>query len=267
MPLLESLTIVTPTFNSSSTVEDTLLSIKPLVALGAQHIVVDSGSSDGTLDIIKRYDSIVLTSPPGNMYEALNIGFSYSDRAWLTYINSDDILYSDYILSIFKQDISRYSLIYGNIDFIDPVGRFLFHRRAPHPRFLRYLMPFYNPFPQQGTLFRRTVFEYNGGFLTRFKYAADYDFFTRSCASDFVFFKFTTFSVAAFRLSPSQLSQSCRPSMAPEGIFIRKQLLSKHHLVIKIFGNFLATIYRICTNIDSIILRSLRGRRLDSGWR
>lgn len=264
---ISDLTIVTPTYNSSSTIEATLSSIQPLIALGAHHIIVDSGSSDSTLDIAARYNSTILFCPPGNMYEALNLGFKHSSSNWLTYINSDDILYSDYVISLFSRNLHDVSIIYGNIDYIDASGRFLFSRRSPVPFLLRFLMPFYNPFPQQGTIFSRQVFDSLNCFNTQFKYASDYDFFVRSCLSNFRFFKFNDFSVAAFRLSPTQLSQASKDSMAPEGIFIRRKLQSSSSLLFYLLGGLFAKTYRRLTNIDGIILRKLRGRRLDSGWR
>ena len=69
-----SLSIITPTLNSANTLPATLESISSLVKAGAEHIVVDSGSTDDTLQIAKCFGSKVLHCAPGNMYSAINEG-------------------------------------------------------------------------------------------------------------------------------------------------------------------------------------------------
>lgn len=71
---MHSLTIVTPTLNSERTIRSTLEALRPLVETGAEHIVVDSGSTDGTAEIAESAGSTVIYHPPGNMYGAINTG-------------------------------------------------------------------------------------------------------------------------------------------------------------------------------------------------
>lgn len=264
---IDSLTIVTPTLDSCNTIRATLESLRPLVEKGAEHIVVDSGSTDGTVEIAKQFGSEVLYHPPGNMYAAINTGMANAIGEWLTYINSDDLLFSDYVLEALEHPLEGATLIYGDIDFIDEQGRFLFSRRAPDPRHLSWLMRYYNPFPQQGTLFRREAFDRLDGFNTQFRFAADLDFFVRCMLAGERFCKFRGKSVAAFRLLATQLSQSARAEMAPEGIRIRAELQEESGGIPNWIGQPLASVYRVGTNVDGILLRSLRGRRQDASWR
>lgn len=261
------LSIVTPTLNSSATLRATLESVRPLVEAGAEHIVVDSASTDGTAELAAKSGARVMQFPKGNMYAAINAGMREARGEWLTYINGDDLLYADATLEALKSLGSSADVIYGNLDYIDAHGRFLFSWRSPRPNHLRWLMQHYCPFPQQGLLFRREVFARAEGFDTQFRFAGDYDFFVRCCLRGEKFAKFELRSVGAFRLLPSQLSQRLRAQMAPEGMRIRSTLREKRPGFNSRWGRPFAAIYRWSTNVDSVLLRWQRGRNLDAGWR
>ena len=125
---LSSLSIVTPTLNCASSIRATLDSIQPLINKGAQHIVVDSGSTDGTVELVNSYGTEILYYPPGNMYSAINFGFQNCHGDYFTYINGDDILFSDYVVDIFSAEAFDFDICYGNVDFIDINGRFLYSK-------------------------------------------------------------------------------------------------------------------------------------------
>lgn len=258
-----NLSIATPTLNSASTLAATLDSIQGMILSGTEHLLVDSGSSDGTVQIAESKGSRILFSPKGNMYSAINDGLRKASGEWMTYINGDDLLYSDAVAAALDGVPDTVDVIYGNIDYIDPCGRFLFSWRSPSPRRLPFLMKAYSAVPQQGTLFRRRVFEALGGFDTRFRYSADYDFWMRALAAGFRFQKFTDRTLAGFRLLPTQLSQSRRAEMAPEGEAIRARaregLSAAGGLVLPLWSRA----YRMLRNVDNYWLRAHRGRGLD----
>ena len=258
------LSIITPTLNCASTLPSTLASIRSLVDAGlAEHIVVDSGSTDGTVEMAKASGAKVLTYPKGNMYAAINEGMRSATGEWMTYINGDDLLYADAVKEVLADVQDGTDIIYGNIDYIDEEGRFLFSWRSPSEKWIRSFMCYYNPFPQQGSLFRRSVYENVNGFNTDFRYAADYDFWTRAFESGAQVQKYRLKSVAGFRLLAEQLSQSKKSEMAPEGISIRARLRAKHSRLKNISMQRWAQIYRISSNLDSRLLKALRGRGLD----
>lgn len=263
----KSISVVTPTLNSAKTLRQTLESLRPIVEMGGEHIVVDSGSTDGSVEIAKQFGSVVIHHPPGNMYSAINAGVAISTKDWITYINSDDILFSDYILKVFQELTSDVDFFYGDIDFIDDCGRFLFGRRAPTVIQLRLLSIYYSCVPQQGTVFRRNLFERLNGFDDSLRFVADRDFFMRCLFSGAVFKKVCGLSAAAFRLSADQLSQKNSRDMFREGTRSRDQFLKDHDLKRTLFGYSFSHLYRWSTNIDNLVLRELRGRGQDSGMR
>jgi glycosyltransferase involved in cell wall biosynthesis len=257
------LSIITPTLNCVSTFRATLESVRLLVAAGAEHIVVDSGSNDGTFELATASGAQVIYYPKGNMYAAINAGMKLAHGDWMTYINGDDLLYSDAITDIVQNVNNDVDIVYGNIDYIDEAGRFLFSWRSPSPRRLIPLMPIYSAVPQQGTIFRRRVYEKLGGFDTHYHFTADYDFWVRAMGNDLSFHKYNTMSIAAFRLLRTQLSQMRKSEMAPEGQHIRTRQVEGRSQVELAAQKAWATLYRISTNLDSYVLRTLRGRGLD----
>ena len=264
---LDQLTIVTPTLNSAKTIRGTLDSVRPLVEGGAEHIVVDSGSTDGTVEIAKQFGSEVLYHPPGNMYAAINAGMEKATGEWLTYINSDDLLFADYVIEALEVVSNGVDVIYGDIDFIDDQGRFLFNRRAPKPAYLSWLMRFYSCVPQQGTIFRRALFERLGGFDAQYKFIADRDLFARALRGGARFQKFNGKSVAAFRLSDQQLSQASQREMFEEGMRSRDSFYGIDDISPSRINRIFASAYRRMINMDGILLRVLRGRQKDAVWR
>ncbi|MDP1580171.1 MAG: glycosyltransferase family 2 protein [Candidatus Didemnitutus sp.] len=261
------LSIITPTLNSAATLRATLESIRPLVAAGAEHLVVDSNSTDETAALAETSGARVISYPRGNMYAAINAGMAEAKGDWLTYLNGDDLLYADAVTEALAQLGDSAEVIYGNLDYIDAQGRFLFSWRSPRPQHLPWLMQHYCPFPQQGALFRREVFERAKGFDTQYRFAGDYDFFVRCALRGARFRKLTPRSIAAFRLLPTQLSQRLRGEMAPEGIKIRRELRAARPGLNAHCGRPFASLYRWATNLDSMWLRRHRGRKLDAGWK
>ncbi|MGJ8638307.1 MAG: glycosyltransferase family 2 protein [Opitutaceae bacterium] len=260
---MQKLSIITPTLNCGSTLASTINSIQPLIAAGAEYIVVDSGSNDGTVELAQAAGATVLTYPKGNMYAAINEGMRHASGEWMTYINGDDLLYADAITAILAQVNVDTDLIYGNIDYIDEAGRFLFPWRSPSTKWVRDFMAYYSPLPQQGTLFRRRIYDAIDGFDESFRYSADYDFWVRALESDCRVQKYTDRSIAGFRLLTEQLSQSKKAEMAPEGIAIRKRLQAGNSSMGNaLMGNW-AKLYRVFSNLDSRYIKANRGRDLD----
>ena len=210
------LAVIMPTLNAAATLRWTLESLRPLVDNDCRLIIVDGGSADGTLAIAEAFPCTLLTTP-GTMYQALNHGFTHARADWLTWINADDLLYSDSVLR--RLAIARASddVLYGPVDFIDSAGRFVhcWQSAAPHDLLALYQAG-YSPLLQQGTLFRRTVFETLGGFNARYTLVADADFWWRAVEGDVRFRDCMQSSVAAFRLHEKQLSQAFREEMKAE---------------------------------------------------
>ncbi len=149
-----------------------------------EHIVIDGGSSDQTLEIIRSQPSqpaLLVTEPDGGLYDALNKGFRFASGDVIGLLHSDDLFADDRVLERVARalDDPQVDGVYGDLDYVareDPsriVRRWRSGAYSPE-RLSRGWMP---PHP---TLFlRRSVIEHWGGFDTSYQIAADYDVILR----------------------------------------------------------------------------------------
>ena len=91
------ISIVTPTYNSEQYLEQCILSIKNQISDNYEHIIVDGGSTDNTLDIIRKYEGTYpmkwISEPDEGMYDAINKGFRMASGEIYAWINSDDFYF------------------------------------------------------------------------------------------------------------------------------------------------------------------------------
>lgn len=117
------ISIITPSYNSAKTIERTILSVVEQTYRNVEFIVVDGGSTDGTLDILRKYDARItywLSEPDNGIYDAMNKGISLAGGEWLYFLGSDDWLYDkDCLKRVFHKDRPGISLVYGNAIFFD----------------------------------------------------------------------------------------------------------------------------------------------------
>ena len=89
------ITIVTITFNSAATLEETIRSVTMQDYPALEYVIIDGGSSDGTLDIVQKYREriqIVVSEPDKGISDAFNKGIARATGEIIGIINSDDIL-------------------------------------------------------------------------------------------------------------------------------------------------------------------------------
>jgi glycosyltransferase involved in cell wall biosynthesis len=221
-----SISYVIPTLNSSLTLDMTLCSLQSQKDLDVNIIVVDSGSTDETLAICKRWNVKTLYIEPGNMYRAINAGLRACDTEWLGYINSDDWLYPDSLTRMIAHGESHQAdVVYGNCDYTDECGRFSYSFGAVQPdRLLSLFRMKRFGFAQQSTIFRRKVYEKLGGFDECYHLSADLDFYIRGFQENYRFSHLPNPSVACFRIHKNQLSNQRASNLQKESDEIYSKL-------------------------------------------
>ncbi|HXW16659.1 MAG TPA: glycosyltransferase [Candidatus Acidoferrales bacterium] len=207
-PSAATLGVVVPTLNSAATLDWTLCSLLNQRNCALRVVVADSGSTDGTLWICRKWGVRSVYAPPGSLYRAVNEGLKNLDTEWMTFLNSDDVAYPhSYARLLQLGDAAGASLVYGHCDYMDLEGRFLFTWRAAAPSqlpamFRRGVFGFAQPC----AIFRRSLFQNLGGFDDRYRHVADLVFFSRAVLSGSPARRLSAPSVGAFRLHPGQLS-------------------------------------------------------------
>lgn len=259
---MAEITIAIPTLNSEATLGMTLESLRSLGS-AAQVVLVDSHSTDRTLEIAEQFSLQVRTFPPGNLYGAVNLGLSDSQTEWLTYINSDDVIYASTLVKrIERLRSAPVDISYGPVDFVDSDGRFL---RSWKPAMEKALFPLYkagySALLQQGTLIRRELFESLGGFSTKYYYVADADFWFRALEANARFSYDGSTTVAAFRLHPAQITQEKKAEMQVE----HRAMVSDHGGQQTSLSTELAFLRWRLRNAGSYVERWHRAHRIGAG--
>jgi glycosyltransferase involved in cell wall biosynthesis len=176
--------IVTPTLNAERYLEDTLRSIWAQAADGIEvdHVLVDGGSTDGTLAVAERFPTrVVVSTDDQGMYDAINRGLSMVEGDIIGYINADDEIPPGALAAVAQafRDHPEARWLMGKREFIDGEGR-AFAWMQPVPFTLRsYLGLGWSCVPQETVWMRRDLYEEVGPFDTSFRNTGDYDMYAR----------------------------------------------------------------------------------------
>ncbi|MGL4338730.1 MAG: glycosyltransferase family 2 protein [Turicibacter sp.] len=177
--------IIIATYNAGSVLNRCINSIRPLIEKDkVELIVIDGGSKDQTIDIIRTNNDIIsyyITEPDKGVYDAWNKGIQQSKGEWISFIGADDIICMDnfrqYIEYAKKQINTDYNLLSAKADYLnkkDGLIRVIGNKLNP------------NVFKKKmdishvGTLHRKCLFQNNANFNLNYKICADYEFLLRS---------------------------------------------------------------------------------------
>jgi len=171
--------IVTPSFNQAPFLEETIRSVLLQGYPDLEYIVIDGGSTDGSVEIIHRYArwlAFWTSEPDRGQSDAINKGWRRATGDILAYLNSDDTYLPDalrLVAETFTQNPSL-GLVYGRACVIDAQSRVLRERRVRQASLAEVLR--WSPsLPQPSTFMRRTAVESVGLFNTNLHYTMDYE--------------------------------------------------------------------------------------------
>ena len=182
MPL-PKISIITPSFNQAEFIEQNIRSVLSQNYPHVEHIIIDGGSTDGTLEILQRYPHLIYISEPDRgQTHALNKGFEMATGTIVGWLNSDDT----YCENIFHAVAGAFQsadvmVLYGHgfeIDERGAVRRPLFTRGITNNNLIKYWKWNYE-YIQPAFFFRRTVFDDIGYLDERLYYVMDYELFLR----------------------------------------------------------------------------------------
>ena len=175
-----TISIVTAVFNAERTIAQTMESILAQVDVGAELVVIDGGSSDGTLRVLESYRdriAVLVSEPDGGIYDALNKGLGRAGGDVVGFLHADDCFADAFVLRRIRNafSIGAVDAVYGDLLYVrnsDPARALRYWRAGafsrkrlgwgwmpPHPTFYA----------------RRNLYRQLGGFDTSYRIAADYD--------------------------------------------------------------------------------------------
>ena len=178
--------IVTPSFNQAPYLEDTIRSVLEQDYPNLEYIIVDGGSTDGSVDIIRRYvDRLAwwVSEADKGQTDALNKGFARARGEILAWLNSDDTYQPGAVAeaAAFLQSRPEVGLVYGDANFIDENGKLIGRFPAAQTDYRR-LRRGYVHIPQQAAFFRAELWRKVAPLDPSFYFAMDYDLWVRIAA-------------------------------------------------------------------------------------
>lgn len=178
------ITVVTPSFNQGSFIEETIRSVMHQDHGEVEHIVVDGGSTDNTVEILRKYDHLRWVSEKDSgQSNAINKGFRMATGGILAWLNSDD-MYEENVLGAvagYFEDHPDCMLAYGDITFVDRSGARMF---AITGGTMDYASLLENPdrVRQPSCFWRSELVRELGGLDEDLHLAMDFDFLVRAGA-------------------------------------------------------------------------------------
>jgi len=179
------ISIITPSLNQGKYLEQTILSVLSQDYPNLEYIIIDGGSTDNSLEIIKKYETKLhfwVSEPDNGLYDALQKGFDKSTGEIMGWLNSDDLYHPNAlnIVGHLFQHFSAIKWLTGAPTIYDELGRVT---KVDSPlRWSKYM--YYNSpkwsIQQESTFWHRDLWEKSGAKLnTNLRYAGDYDLFLR----------------------------------------------------------------------------------------
>jgi len=210
-PLVSIITVV---LNGQLHMEQTIQSVLDQTYSNIEYIIIDGGSKDNTLQIIKQYEHKIdywQSKEDKGLYFAMNKGITLAKGEIIGILNSDDFLNNNTVKYVVETYLkSPADILHGDINVVTEKGS-------------TQMRPDYEKMMQQPSIFhptcfvKKTVYETIGAFHTEYKISADYDFLLRCIKSNYVF-TYIPHVLSNFRLGG--MSGSCKSNI--EGYHIMK---------------------------------------------
>lgn len=191
MQPVKGISVITPSFNQAPFLDKCILSVKRMGPKVIEHIILDPGSTDGSLEIARSYKHLTLINEKDSgQSDAINKGFGLAKGEIVGWLNSDD----EYCDGILEDVLNRFNqldcpdIVYGKGHFVDENGGFL--REAyvnPKPESLKESFKKSVGILQPSLFFRRSSLQKLGFLDQGLNYCMDYEFWIRASKLNFKF--------------------------------------------------------------------------------
>lgn len=171
--------IITVCRNAEDCIIPSIMSLQSQTFPDYEYIVIDGGSTDNTIDLIKNHCNnkidVLLSEPDTGIYDAMNKGIEAASGDYIFFLNAGDQFFDKYVLDNVSKFIteSEADFIYGNAEIIDQVGTCLSLRSHENINGINQL--FYQTITHQAIFAKKSTFEMVGQFNLNYKIRADYD--------------------------------------------------------------------------------------------
>src|ERR1700681_4818618 len=177
--------LITPVLNSGKYIEQTIRSVLAQCYPNLDYFIVDGGSTDNTLEVIRKYDSEIsgwISEPDSGMYDALNKGFSRTSGEVMGWISATDKLHMGGLLSVgdIFRNLPEVEWITGRPTRFNEEGMIINVDPLPHWSRARFLAGFNHYIQQESTFWRRSLWNKAGGSMdATLRMAGDFQLWLR----------------------------------------------------------------------------------------
>ncbi len=242
------ISVVTPNYNQDKFIEKTIQSVLNQNYPNLEYIIIDGGSTDDSISIIKRYEKKLTywaSEPDMGMYYAINKGFSKATGEIMCWINSDDVLWERALFNVAEIMNKNKNIhwLQGLPTVINEEGDIIHQRKQVFSKYFFYGYDYETTFAfvqQESTFWTKELWVKAGSFMaTNFTLAADFDLWLRffNCEKMYC----TQLQLGAFRKRDGQKSSNQELYLAEARISIARNFVKlgiSDKFVIK-FGRFL----------------------------
>ncbi|MCQ8894114.1 MAG: glycosyltransferase [Methanolinea sp.] len=227
------ISIITPSYNQGEYIEETIRSVLLQGYPNLEYIVIDGGSTDNTIEILKKYSDFITywrSEPDNGQTNAINKGLKLCRGDIIAYLNSDDRYEPNafFVVARYFQEHKNVRMIYGNIIHIDKNSQVIEKVKCKHSCDFERLLSLNFYIAQPTVFFRREVFEKIGYFDEKLNLAMDTDYWLR--VSQIFSIGFIDYPIAAFRLYPETKSASRETEYLEEFLLIFEKIFSQETL-------------------------------------
>lgn len=235
MSYLPKISIITVCYNAQSTIENTILSVISQNYCNIEYIIIDGGSTDGTVDIIKKYaDRLAywVSEPDKGIYDAMNKGIAVATGEWIHFRNSGDTFYDNNVIErVFGNKFPEDTVVvHGDCEFI-----YRNKRKIMRPAILtcsyKKKMPIYHP-----ACFVRSSYHKEHLFNVKYRSSSDYNFiyqiFENKLRTEYLSFPFSVFdfrdgfSVKNWKMAKSEIWDWKYPNFFCKGFIFKLYIYS-----------------------------------------
>jgi glycosyltransferase involved in cell wall biosynthesis len=179
------ISIITPSYNQAQFLEQTIVSVLEQNYPNLEYIIIDGGSTDGSVDIIKKYEDRItywVSEPDKGMYHALQKGFERTTGQIMGWLNSDDMLHRNSLFTLAEIfSLEGVKWVQGMQTVYDERGRtVLVSPLKLWSKYRFWLSDDYQWIQQESTYWHRDLWEKSGSHISQdYKYAGDMELWNR----------------------------------------------------------------------------------------
>jgi glycosyltransferase involved in cell wall biosynthesis len=178
------ITVITVVFNGAGTLRDTIESVMKQTYSNIEYIVIDGGSNDATVDILRQYDHIIdywISEKDGGIYDAMNKGISLASGDYIGLLNSDDMFSANDVLQSIADRFcqAKVDAVFSCLNIVDKNNLIKILRKYRVAKLNSVLLRIGLMPPHPTFYCKKSCYEKAGLYKTDYKIAADFEMITR----------------------------------------------------------------------------------------